>query len=80
MQAMAWNCRNQSLRCQGRSPSGDNREASVPMRRTGADRFVVARRPAMGLEQRNRVRWSCDCHNWRQEEGDVYDRQAVQYR
>jgi hypothetical protein len=31
----------------------------------------------MGLEQRNRVRWSCDCHNWRQEEGDAYDRQAV---
>ena len=29
MQAVAWNCRNQSLRCEGRSPSGENREASV---------------------------------------------------
>ena len=42
MQAMARNCRNQSLRCQGRSTSGENREARVPMRSTGADRPVGA--------------------------------------
>ena len=48
MQAMAWNCRNQSLRCQGRSTSGDNREASVPMRSTGADRSVLARKARNG--------------------------------
>jgi hypothetical protein len=48
MQAMAWNCRNQSLRYQGRSPSGDNREVSVPMRSTGADRSVIARKARNG--------------------------------
>ena len=48
MQAMAWNCRNQSLRCQGRSPSGANREARVPMRSTGADRFVLAMKARNG--------------------------------
>jgi hypothetical protein len=42
MQAFAWNCRNQSLRCEGRSTSGQNREARVPMRSTGADSSVVA--------------------------------------
>ena len=48
MQAMAWNCRNQSLRCQGRSTSGDNREASVPRRSTGADRSVLAKKVRNG--------------------------------
>ena len=42
MQAFARNCRNQSLRCEGRSTSGENREARVPMRSTGADSSVVA--------------------------------------
>src|SRR4051794_38879638 len=37
-----WNCGNLSLRCQGRSPSGDHHEASVPMRSTGADQPVRA--------------------------------------
>jgi hypothetical protein len=41
-QASAWNCRNQSLRCKGRSTSGDNRKARVPRRSTGADSSVVA--------------------------------------
>ena len=40
IRALAWNCGNLSLRCQGRSPSGINREASVPMRSTGTDRPV----------------------------------------
>jgi len=48
MQAMARNCRNQLLRCQGRSTSGDNREASVPMWSAGADRFVLARKARNG--------------------------------
>ncbi len=42
MQALPWNCRNQPLRCKGRSTSGENREARVPMRRAGTDRPVVA--------------------------------------
>lgn len=42
IQASVWNCGNQSLRCQGRSTSGRNHEARVPMRSTGTDRFVVA--------------------------------------
>jgi hypothetical protein len=42
IQALVRNCRNQSLRCQGRSPSGDHHEARVPMRSTGADRSVGA--------------------------------------
>src|SRR4051794_41868527 len=36
------NCGNLSLRCQGRSPSGDHHEASVPMRSTGTDQLVRA--------------------------------------
>src|SRR4051812_33543538 len=43
-QAFARNCRNQSLRWQGRSTSGQHREARVPRRSTGADRSVVAMR------------------------------------
>jgi len=44
MQALSWNCRNQSLRCQGRSSSGENRKARVPTRSTGTDRSVVAKK------------------------------------
>jgi len=40
--ALVWNCGNQSLRWQGRSPSGTNHEARVPMRSTGADQPVGA--------------------------------------
>jgi len=48
MQAVTRNCRNQSFRWQGRSTSGENREASVPMRSTGADRFEVAMKARNG--------------------------------
>jgi hypothetical protein len=41
IQASVWNCGNQSFRCQGRSTSGRNHEARVPMRSTGTDRPVV---------------------------------------
>ena len=40
--ALVRNCGNQSFRCQGRSTSGINREASVPKRNTGTDRPVRA--------------------------------------
>jgi hypothetical protein len=48
MQASPWNCRNQSLRCKGRSTSGENRKARVPMRGTGTDRPVVAMKARNG--------------------------------
>jgi len=48
MQAVARNCRNQSLRWKGRSPSGHNREARVPKRSTGTDRLVVAKKACNG--------------------------------
>ena len=44
IQAFVRNCGNQSLRCQGRSTSGDHHEASVPKWSTGADRLVVAKK------------------------------------
>lgn len=44
IQASVRNCGNQSFRCKGRSTSGDNHEASVPKRSTGADRLVVAKK------------------------------------
>src|SRR4051794_7597288 len=44
IRALMWNCGNLSLRCQGRSPSGDHHEASVPMRSTGTDQPVRARK------------------------------------
>jgi hypothetical protein len=42
IRAFVWNCGNQSFRCQGRSTSGINHEASVPTRNTGTDRPVGA--------------------------------------
>ena len=42
IRALARNCGNQSFRCQGRSTSDRNREASVPKRSTGTDRPVRA--------------------------------------
>jgi len=64
MQATAWNCRNQSLRCQGRSTSGENREASVPMRSTGTDRSVVAAKARNGAGAKGSDQGVCDDHNW----------------
>jgi hypothetical protein len=56
IRALMWNCGNLSLRCQGRSPSGDHHEASVPMRSTGTDQPVRAMKAghaagAKGLDQ-----------------------------
>ena len=42
IQASVRNCGNPSFRCKGRSTSGGNHEARVPMRSTGTDRPVVA--------------------------------------
>ena len=44
MQAFARNCRNQGSDGKGESTSGENREARVPRRSTGADRSVVVRK------------------------------------
>src|SRR4051812_16226197 len=44
IRALMGNCGNLSLRCHGRSPSGDHHEASVPMRSTGTDQPVRARK------------------------------------
>lgn len=43
-QAFVWNCGNQSFRCEGRSSSGRSHKVRVPIRSTGADRFVVAKK------------------------------------
>ena len=61
-QAFSRNCRNQSFRCQGRSTSGENHEARVPMRSTGADCSVLATkrgnaRRAKGAGHSRRDRW-----------------------
>ena len=48
MQALPWNCRNQLLRCQGRSTSGEDREARIPKRSAGTDRPVVATKARNG--------------------------------
>jgi hypothetical protein len=59
MQALSRNCRNQSLRCKGRSTSGENREARVPMRSTGADRSVqvTKARNGAGAKGSDQVGW-----------------------
>ena len=81
MLAVAWNCRNQSLRCEGRSSSGENRKASVPMRSTGADRSVVAMKVRNGTGAKGSGSDGRNCrNNWRQEDFDACDRQAVHYR
>ena len=59
-----------------RKPRGESTDAEHwggPIRRS--DEGAV-----MGLEQRGRVRWSYDRNNWKQEDDDAYDRQAVQHR
>jgi hypothetical protein len=40
IQALAWNCGNQSFRCQGKSTSSRSYEAKYPKRNTGTDRPV----------------------------------------
>jgi hypothetical protein len=49
MQALPWNRRNQPFRCKGRSTSGEDREARVPMRNAGTDRSVVATKARNGV-------------------------------
>ena len=65
-QALVRNCGNQSLRCQGGSPSGDNHEARVPMRSTAIRRSDEG--AVMGPEQRDRIRWLPSRDNWKQED------------
>src|SRR6185369_7689267 len=55
IRALMWNCGNLSLRCQGRSPSGDHHEASVPMRSTGTDQPVRAMKA--GNAARAKILW-----------------------
>jgi hypothetical protein len=59
MQALPRNCRNQSLRCQGRSSSGEDRKARVPKRSTGTDRSVLAMkaRNGAGAKGSDQVGW-----------------------
>lgn len=40
--AFLWNCRNLSLRCKWRNPSGEPARMRVQMRSTGTDQLVVA--------------------------------------
>ena len=44
IQALVWNCGNQSFRCQGKSTSSTSYEAKRPKRNTGTDRPVRALR------------------------------------
>jgi hypothetical protein len=48
MQAFARNCRNQCPDVKGEAQAEENREARVPKRGTGADRFVVAMKARNG--------------------------------
>mgnify|MGYP001285247453 CR=1 FL=1 len=48
IQASVWNCGNQSFRCQGRSTSGRNHEARVPMRSTGVAARFISPAPSWG--------------------------------
>ena len=81
MQAVAWNCRNQSLRCQGRSPSGENREARVPMQSTGADRLVGAMKARNGAGAKGSGQVvACTETTGNRRTLDACDRQTIQYR
>jgi len=44
IQALERNCGNLSLRCQGRNPRGRTPRMRVPMRKTGAEQPVVAKK------------------------------------
>jgi hypothetical protein len=74
IQAGARDCRNQSLRCEGRSPSGPNREARVAKRGTGADRLVGALKAGHGAGAKGWVRRSPERNNWKQDDLDAGDR------
>ncbi len=68
MQAFARNCRNQSFRCQGRSTSGENREARVPTRNTGTDRLVVAMKAGNAAGAKGTGQVAATPLNWKQDE------------
>jgi hypothetical protein len=68
LQAFAWNCGNQSFRCQGRSTSGENREARVPMRSTGTDRLVVATKAGNAAGAKGTGQVAAPSLDWKQEE------------
>jgi hypothetical protein len=57
IRAFAWNCGNQSLRCQGKCTSSKSYEAKYPMRSTGTDRPVRAMRTgnAVGAKGTNQA-------------------------
>jgi hypothetical protein len=81
MRAVARNCGNQSLRCKGRSTSGQIREAREPKRSNwGGPTRMSDEGPVIGLEQRGRVRWLHQRNNWQQDELDACDKQTVQHR
>jgi hypothetical protein len=42
IQALVWNCGNQSFRCEGKSSSSKSYKAKTPKRSTGTDRPVRA--------------------------------------
>ncbi len=80
MQAIAWNCRNQSpmlrekpKRLNSRGESTDTEYWGGPTRRSDEG-------PVMGLEQRGRVRQLHQRNNWQQDDLDACDKQAVQHR
>ena len=71
MQALARNCRNQSLRWQGRSTSGEDREARLPKQSTGTDRSVLATKARNGAGAKGSDQVVCLRHNWQQEDVDA---------
>src|SRR3954471_10515548 len=81
MQAMARNCRNQSLRltrekCERLKPRGESTNAE----HWGGPTRTSDEGPVMGLEQRGRVRRLHERNNWKQEDLDACDKQTVPYR
>src|ERR1700693_1165249 len=81
MQAVARNCRNQSLRCEGRKPKWPKpRGESTDAEHWGGPTRMSDEGPVMGLEQRGRVRRLHERNNWRQEDLDACNKQTVPYR
>jgi len=80
MQAIARNCRNQSPMLREKSKQPKLRGKSTEAEHWGGPTRRSNEGPVMGLEQRGRVRRSQDRNNWKQDDLDACDKQAISDR
>ena len=80
MQAFARNCRNQSPDAKGEAQAAKTVRREYQRRDWDGSTRSSVEGPVMGLERRGRVRLSYYWNNWKQDDVNGYDKQAVSNR